>query len=79
MCEGDQSIRKISSNGKVSTILAPGIVEGMTDLAVDSEGKIFVVSPHLDQVFKIINSKKVEAIAGFKKGAGLKGNKIPAK
>ena len=79
LCEGDQSIRKISSNGRVSTILAPGIVEGMTDLAVDSDGKFFVVSPHLEQVFKIINSKKVEVIAGFKKGAGLKGNKIPAK
>ncbi|MDG1847733.1 MAG: hypothetical protein P8J35_03790, partial [Candidatus Marinimicrobia bacterium] len=79
LCEGDQSIRKISSNGRVSTILAPGIVEGMTDLAVDNDGEFFVVSPHLEQVFKIINSKKVEVIAGFKKGAGLKGNKIPAK
>ncbi|MBT6778055.1 hypothetical protein HOA87_08750 [bacterium] len=79
LCEGDQSIRKISSNGRVSTILAPGIVQGMTDLAVDGDGKFFVVSPHLEQVFKIINSKKVEVIAGFKKGAGLKGNKIPAK
>ena len=79
LCEGDQSIRKVSSNGRVSTILAPGIVEGMTDIAVDNNGKFFVVSPHLEQVFKIINSKKVEVIAGFKKGDGLKGNKIPAK
>lgn len=79
LCEGDQSIRKVSSNGRISTILAPGIVEGMTDIAVDNNGKLFVVSPHLEQVFKIINSKKVEVIAGFKKGAGLKGNKIPAK
>ena len=79
LCEGDQSIRKVSSNGRISTILEPGIVEGMTDIAVDNDGNFFVVSPHLEQVFKIINSKKVEVIAGFKKGAGLKGNKIPAK
>ena len=79
LCEGDQSIRKVSSSGKVSTILAPGIVEGMTDLALNSNGEFFVVSPHLEQVFKIINSKKVEVVAGFKKGSGLKGNKIPAK
>ena len=79
LCEGDQSIRKVSPNGRISTILEPGVVVGMTDLAVDKNGKFFVVSPHHDQVFKIINSKKVEVFAGFKKGSGLKGNNIPAK
>ena len=79
LCEGDQSVRKVSSSGKVSTILKSGVVEGMTDLAVDNNGKIYVVSPHYSQVFKIINSNKVEVVAGLKKGLGLQGNNIPAK
>ena len=76
--EGDQSVRLIGTSGGVSTILDPGIVEGMTDLAVDSEGNYFVVSPYLSQVFRIESYNKVKVIAGAKKGTGLRGNGIPA-
>ena len=78
LSEGDQSVRLIGTSGGVSTILDPGIVEGMTDLAVDSRGNYYVVSPYLSQVFRIESSNKVEVIAGAKKGTGLRGNGIPA-
>ena len=78
LCEGDQSVRLISSNGRSSIILGAGIVEGMTDIAVDNVGNYYVVSPYLNQVFKIINKNKVETIAGAKTGTGLRGNGIPA-
>ena len=78
LSEGDQSVRLIGTSGGVSTILDPGIVEGMTDLAVDSEGNYFVVSPYLNQVFRIESYNKVKVIAGAKKGTGLRGNGIPA-
>ena len=78
LCEGDQSVRLLSSNGMSSIILDAGIVEGMTDIAVDNMGNYYVVSPYLNQVFKIINKSRVEAIAGAKKGTGLRGNGIPA-
>ena len=78
LSEGDQSVRLIGSSGRVSTLLEPGIVEGMTDLAIDNKGDYYVVSPFLSQVFKIISSGKVEVIAGAKKGTGLRGNGIPA-
>jgi len=78
LSEGDQSVRLIGTRRGVSTILDPGIVEGMTDLAVDSEGNYFVVSPYLNQVFRIESYNKVKVIAGAKKGTGLRGNGIPA-
>ena len=78
LSEGDQSVRLIGTSGGVSSILDPGIVEGMTDLAVDSEGNYFVVSPYLNQVFRIESYNKVKVIAGAKKGTGLRGNGIPA-
>ena len=78
ICEGDQSVRLISSSGRSSIILGAGIVEGMTDIAVDNVGNYYVVSPYLNQVFKIINKNKVEVIAGAKTGTGLRGNGIPA-
>tara|TARA_Y100000748_G_scaffold268645_1_gene240297 strand:+ start:3576 stop:5645 length:2070 start_codon:yes stop_codon:yes gene_type:complete len=78
ICEGDQSVRLISSNGRSSMILGAGIVEGMTDIAIDNVGNYYVVSPYLNQVFKIINKNKVEVIAGAKTGTGLRGNGIPA-
>ena len=78
LCEGDQSVRLISSNGRSSIILGASIVEGMADIAVDNVGNYYVVSPYLNQVFKIINKNKVEVIAGAKTGTGLRGNGIPA-
>ena len=78
LCEGDQSVRLISSNGRSSLILGAGIVEGMTDIAVDNIGNYYVVSPYLNKVFRIINKNKVEVIAGANKGTGLRGNGIPA-
>nr|MCS5623786.1 hypothetical protein [Candidatus Neomarinimicrobiota bacterium] len=41
LSEGDQSVRLIGTSGGVSTILDPGIVEGMTDLAVDRKGNYY--------------------------------------
>ena len=79
ICEGDQSVRLVSPSGRSSTILNPGVVEGMTDIAIDNNGSYYIVSPSRSQVFKIVNSRKVEPIAGMKDGFGLKGNAIPAK
>mgnify|MGYP000429746718 FL=1 len=55
LCEGDQSVRLIGANGRISTILDPGIVEGMTDISVDNEGNYYVVSTYLNQIFRIIS------------------------
>ena len=79
ICEGDQSVRLVSPSGRLSTILNPGVVEGMTDIAIDNNGSYYVVSPTRSQVFKIVNSRKVESVAGMKDGFGLKGNAITAK
>ena len=79
LCEGDQSIRLISASGRSSIILNPGIVEGMTDIAIDNAGNYYIVSPYLNKVFRIINKNKVEVIAGANKGTGLRGNGIPAR
>ena len=78
VCEGDQSVRLINSRGKISTILEPGVLRGITDLAVDNSGNYFVVSPYLNQVFRIDGKNKVSKIAGVKEGTGLKGNGILA-
>ena len=78
VCEGDQSVRLINSRGKISTILEPGILRGITDLAVDNSGSYFVVSPYLNQIFRIDGKNKVSKIAGVKEGTGLKGNGILA-
>ena len=78
VCEGDQSVRLINSRGKISTILEPGILKGITDLAVDNSGSYFVVSPYLNQIFRIDGKNKVSKIAGVKEGTGLKGNGILA-
>ena len=79
LCEGDQSVKKINSNGRISTVLSSGVVRGISDLAADSKGNFYVASPFMNQIFKIIRSDKVEVVAGFKKNSGLKGNNIPAK
>ena len=79
LCEGDQSIRLISDRGRISTILNPGVIEGMKDIAVDNKGDFYAVSQYLGQVFKIVGIDKVELIAGSKKGTGLRGNGIIAK
>ena len=79
LCEGDQSIRAISERGRISTILNPGVIEGMKDIAVDNKGKFYAVSQYLGQVFKIVGIDKVDLIAGSKKGTGLRGNGIIAK
>ena len=78
VCEGDQSVRLINSRGKISTILEPGVLRGITDLAVDNSGSYFVVSPYLNQIFRIDGKNKVSKIAGVKEGTGLKGNGILA-
>ena len=79
LCEGDQSIRSISDRGRTSTILNPGTIEGMKDIAVDNKGDLYVLSRYLGQVFKVVGSDKVELVAGAKKGTGLRGNGIVAK
>ena len=79
LCEGDQSIRSISERGRISTILNPGVIEGMKDIAVDNKGEFYAVSQYLGQVFKIVVIYKVELVAGAKKGTGLTGNGIIAK
>ena len=79
LCEGDQSIRSISDRGRISTILNPGVIEGMKDIAVDIKGNIYVLSQYLGQVFMVVGTDKVELVAGAKKGTGLRGNGISAK
>ena len=79
VCDGGESIKLISRNGRVSTILNKGVVSGISDIAIDQKGNYFISIPHLSQVSKIINSRKIEKIAGMKDGYGLKGNSVPAK
>ena len=35
-CDDGQSVKRISSNGRIATLLEPGIVSGMTDIAAVS-------------------------------------------
>ena len=79
VCESGESVKLVARNGRVSTVLNKGIVSGISDIAVDKKGNYYIVTPHLSQVSKIINSRKIEKIAGMKEGFGLKGNSIPAK
>ena len=79
LCDNGQSVKRVSSNGRISTLLEPGIVSGMTDIAVYQNSDIYIVSPYENKVLKIISSNKVELIAGADKDKGLKGNNIPAK
>ncbi|RZP23257.1 hypothetical protein EVA24_05725 [bacterium] len=79
VCDDGQSVKRVSSNGRISTLLEPGIVSGMTDIAVYQNSDIYIVSPYENRVLKILSSSKVELVAGADKNKGLKGNNIPAK
>ena len=50
----------------------------MTDLALDGDGRIYVVSPHMNQIFRVENETTVVPVAGTPTGEGLKGDGVPA-
>ena len=76
--EGDQAVRRLDTRRTLTTVLNSGVVEGMTDLALDGDGRIYVVSPHMNQVFRVENETTVVPVAGTPTGEGLKGDGVPA-
>ena len=76
--KGDQAVRRLDMSGNLTTVLNSGVVEGMTDLALDGDGQIYVVSPYENQVFRVDNNTTAVPVAGTSSGEGLMGDGAPA-
>ena len=68
--EGDGSIHKFDLNGQRTTLLQSGILEAPSDIALSSNGSLFVTSSSLHQVFRVANDSTAVPIAGTQGGTG---------
>ena len=70
--ESDESIIRVSGNNQVSRALRTGVVNGISDIAVNSQGELFIVSPVDHLVYQVINDSTVVPFAGSR----LKSNMV---
>ena len=61
---GDGSVRKFDRKGQQTVLLQPGVVSGPTDIALNNENDLFVVSTVDKKVYKVINDNEVIVVAG---------------
>jgi len=62
--EGDGSIRKFNEIGNETLLLQPGKIEQPTDIALNSDDTLFVLSTQKQQVYKVKNDDEFVAYAG---------------
>ena len=70
--ESDESIIRVSGNNQVSRVLKSGVVKNISDIAVNSLGELFIVSPVDHLVYQVINDSTVVPFAGSR----LKSNMV---
>jgi len=68
--EGDGSIHKFDLKGQKAMLLKPGILDSPSDIALSSNGSLFVTSSDLHQVFRVANDSTAVPIAGTQGGTG---------
>ena len=68
--EGDGSIHKFDLNGQRTTLLQSGILDAPSDIALSSNGSLFVTCSSLHQVFRVANDSTAVPIAGTQGGTG---------
>ena len=68
--EGDGSIYKFDLKGQRAMLLQPGILEAPSDIALSSNGSLFVTCSDLHQVFRVANDSTAVPIAGTRGGTG---------
>lgn len=70
--ESDESIIRVSGNNQVSRVLKSGVVKNISDIAVNSLGELFIVSPADHLVYQVINDSTVAPFVGSR----LKSNMV---
>ena len=61
---GDGSVRKFDRKGKQSVLLQSGVIKNPSDIALNNENDLFVVSALDKKVYKVVNDNEVIVIAG---------------
>ena len=61
---GDGSVRKFDRKGVQSVLLQPGVIKNPSDIALNNEDDLFVVSALDKKVYKVVNDDEVIVIAG---------------
>ena len=62
--EGDGSVHQFDPKGNRSMMLAPGAIEDPSDIALSSDGSLFVSSMTMRQVFRVAMDGSVIPVAG---------------
>ena len=61
---GDGSVRKFDRKGGQSVLLQSGVIKNPSDIALNNENDLFVVSAADKKVYKVVNDEEVIVIAG---------------
>ena len=61
---GDGSVRKFDRKGVQSVLLQSGVIKNPSDIALNNEDDLFVVSALDKKVYKVVNDNEVIVIAG---------------
>ncbi len=61
---GDGSIRKFDRKGVQSVLLQSGVIKNPSDIALNNEDDLFVVSASDKKVYKVVNDNEVIVVAG---------------
>ena len=61
---GDGSVRKFDRKGQQTVLLQSGVIESPTDIALNNENDLFVVSTADKKVYKVVNDNEVIVVAG---------------
>jgi hypothetical protein len=61
---GDGSIRKFDRKGVQSVLLQSGVIKTPSDIALNDEDELFVVSALDKKVYKVVNDNEVIVVAG---------------
>ena len=61
---GDGSVRKFDRKGEQSVLLQSGVIKNPSDIALNNENDLFVVSALDKKVYKVVNDNEVIVIAG---------------
>ena len=62
--EGDGSVQQFDPKGNRTTLLAPGVINKPSDIALSSDGSLFVSSMTAGVVFRVAMDGSVIPVAG---------------
>jgi len=76
--EGDGSVHQFDPKGVRSMLLGPGVIEGASDIALTSDGSLYVSSMTLRQVFRVAMDGSVIPAAGTQSSIATAMDGVPA-